>query len=702
MSQGVKGVADTRQPSRVNSRTWDMEDEMDARDQVREQILGDAGVPFSFVYDGRRSETFIKNWERRLESKKLDENKTSHILTFTDEESGLQVACEAIEYADFPALDWVMRFRNNGQADSAVLEDVLPLDVAFGAEKESNVFLHYPRGSSATREDFSPVEVPLTLASSKTLGCMGGRSSNAGDAPPDNEGAMPFFNLQFDDGGIILAIGWSGSWKAQFERDTQSVLSVQGGMEHTRLKLLAGEEIRTPRILMLSWEGARLKAHNQFRKLVLAHYTPLQAGKPVQMPFSANSWSLHNCGSEVSEENQIDLIRKYKAKKIPLECYWLDAGWYEGVDGVERWGECVGNWSPKKRTFPNGFRALADEVAKAGLGFVLWFEPERAKPGTQMYEEFPQWMIMPDEDIIKARRKTLQWEQPWTDKVEALPDFGNPQLREWFTDHVSSMIEEYGVTVFRQDFNFDPAAYWRLADGEDREGITEIRFIEGLYEFWEELVRRHPGLLIDNCASGGRRIDLETMARSVALHRTDNAGEPEAAQSQTMGINLYYPCAGTGIFADSGTVDRYYFRSCLAAGMQIAWDIYSDDLDSAAACEIVEEFKLLRPLYYGDFYPLTVENCSRISDVWCAYQLHREDLNQGAVVAFRRENSPYPVAKLKLHGLDAAGTYECTDIDTDAKTVFTGEELMEEGLEIVMAQAPDSKIFMLDAIRDHR
>ncbi|MDP7398840.1 MAG: alpha-galactosidase, partial [Lentisphaeria bacterium] len=492
--------------------------------------------------------------------------------------------------------------------------------------------------------------------------------------------------------------GWSGSWKAQFRRDTQGVLGLQGGMGHTRLKLLAGEEVRTPRILMLFWEGARLKAHNQFRQLVLAHYTPHREGKPVQMPLSANSWSLHNSGSETSEENQIELIRRYKASKIPLECYWLDAGWYEGVDGVERWGECVGNWFPKKRTFPNGFRALADEVAKAGLGFVLWFEPERAKPGTQLYEEFPQWMIMPDEDIVRTRREKQQWEQPWTDKVEALPDFGNPQLREWFTDHVSSMIEQYGVTVFRQDFNFDPAAYWRLADGEDREGITEIRFIEGLYEFWEELVRRHPGLLIDNCASGGRRIDLETITRSVALHRTDNAGEPEAAQSHTMGINLYYPCSGTGIFADLETVDRYYLRSCLAAAMQLCWDVYADDFDAVAACSFSDEFKLLRPLFYGDFYPLTVDNCSRNSDVWCAYQLYREDLNRGAVVAFRRENSPYPGAQLKLHGLDAAATYECNDIDTDVKTAVTGRELMEEGLEIAMPQAPDSRILVFSPV----
>ena len=415
------------------------------------------------------------------------------------------------------------------------------------------------------------------------------------------------------------------------------------------------------------------------------------------MPFSANSWALHNCGSEVSERNQVDLIRRYKAHEIPLECYWLDAGWYEGVHGVERWGECVGNWFPKTRTFPNGLKPLADEVAAAGLGFVLWFEPERAKPGTQMYEEFPEWMIMPNDDISRNRRERLRWEQPWTDKVEALPDFGDPALREWFIDHVSSMIEEHGITVFRQDCNLDPAPYWRSADDEDRQGITEIRYIEGLYEFWEELVRRHPGLVIDNCASGGRRIDLEAMSRSIVLHRTDNAGDPEAAQSHTMGINLYCPCAGSGAGnfgapAGDDVRDSYWLRSCLTGGMHVGWDVYDDEFDAAAARKLVEEFRRLRPLFYGDFYPLTGHDAQARSDAWCAYQLYRHDLKRGAVVAFRREHSPYSVAHLRLRGLDAEGRYGVTDIDTDAETVYTGRALAEEGLEVVLPQARTSQI----------
>ncbi len=72
--------------------------------------------------------------------------------------------------------------------------------------------------------------------------------------------------------------------------------------------------------------------------------------------------------------------------------------------------------------------------------------------------------------------------------------------------------------------------------------MTEIRYIEGLYTFWDELRLRHPNLIIDNCASGGRRIDLETVSRSVALWRSDyRYFEPNGQQCHTYGLSFYLP-----------------------------------------------------------------------------------------------------------------------------------------------------------------
>ncbi len=62
--------------------------------------------------------------------------------------------------------------------------------------------------------------------------------------------------------------------------------------------------------------------------------------------------------------------------------------------------------------------------------------------------------------------------------------------------------------------------------------MTEIRYVEGHYAMWDELRARHPGLWIDNCASGGRRIDLETLH---ALRRRSGAATPAARPATPTG-----------------------------------------------------------------------------------------------------------------------------------------------------------------------
>ena len=91
--------------------------------------------------------------------------------------------------------------------------------------------------------------------------------------------------------------------------------------------------------------------------------------------------------------------------------------------------------------------------------------------------------------------------------------------------------------------------YWRGADAPDRQGITEIRHVTNLLAYWDELRRRHPDMLIDECASGGRRNDLEMMRRAVPLWRSDKTMEPIGQQSMTYGLSMWIPYFGTGTVA---------------------------------------------------------------------------------------------------------------------------------------------------------
>ncbi|MGD0784147.1 MAG: alpha-galactosidase, partial [Candidatus Aminicenantales bacterium] len=239
-------------------------------------------------------------------------------------------------------------------------------------------------------------------------------------------------------------------------------------------------------------------------------------------------------------------------------------------------------------------------------------------------------------------------------------------------------------------FNFDPQEYWRGADAPDRIGISEIKHIEGLYAFWDELLKRHPGLLIDNCAGGGRRLDLETISRSVPLWRSDYPFT-EFTQSQTYGIHLYLPCNGTGNI----TPKTYNFRSTISSALIFNWD-FGGDFSVRRAQTLLAEYKRLRPYFYGDFYPLTAYS-DRDTD-WLAYQFDRPEAGDGMALAFRRSQCETPTCPVRLRGLNPGLTYEVYFEDYGIRVVRTGESLLKEGFELKIPEAAASLLITYHAL----
>ncbi|HDS74234.1 MAG TPA: alpha-galactosidase, partial [Firmicutes bacterium] len=273
-----------------------------------------------------------------------------------------------------------------------------------------------------------------------------------------------------------------------------------------------------------------------------------------------------------------------------------------------------------------------------------WFEPERVRRGTPLQTEHPEWLLENGED-----------------KGNLLFDLGNDEARRYLTGFISGMIEEVGIDIYRQDFNFEPLTYWKRADEPDRVGMHEIRHIEGLYAFWDELRARHPNLLIDNCSSGGRRIDLETTSRSFPLWRSDYTDLPAknegmklqiGAQAQTAGLSRWVPLHSASVW----TFEPYDMRSSFSTGVSLYTDILADDYPIDLVKHAVAEVKRLRPYLLGDFYPLVLLTVEEHD--WCAYQFDRPDLGTGCAIFLRRHESPYPSVVAGLRNIDTDARYE--------------------------------------------
>ena len=594
----------------------------------------------------------LKTWQPQRSAGKLDDRRTQHVLTYRDPKTGLAVRCTAIAYHDFPAVEWVLHFENAGRTDTPMLEAIQALDDALPLSGKGDPELHWAKGGVASFEDFAPQKMVLKAGAKQHLQPGDGRSSNQ---------VMPFFNVADSAGGIVAAIGWSGEWAADFARDPRGTL-MKAGMARTHLVLHPGETIRTPRMLLVFYQGDRWRGQNLLRQFILTHHRPMRSGKPLPGPITWGTWG----GTRA--EIHVDNIRKIVEHQLPIEYYWIDAEWY----GQGSWSKNVGNWELRKDYYPDGFKPLGDALRASGRQLMVWFEPERVVKGTSWYKEHHDWLI----DLGTEN---------------CLLNLGNPAARKFVTDFISSKVELYGLGCYRQDFNMSPLSYWKAADAPDRQGIAEIRYIEGLYAFWDELLVRHPGLIIDNCASGGRRIDLETVGRATPLWRTDGPRDAVAHQCHSYGLMAWVPLSATSQDREG---DDHEFRSSMASALCVNWLHSGDgpwkkfpaDFPFAWAKRTLDQYLKLQPFTYGDYYPLTPHSVEK--DFWMAWQLDRPDLAEGMVQAFRRANSPYESARFQLRGLDPGARYKLTNLDVPGSTEATGRELMESGLPIAIQQRP--------------
>jgi alpha-galactosidase len=198
-------------------------------------------------------------------------------------------------------------------------------------------------------------------------------------------------------------------------------------------------------------------------------------------------------------------------------------------------------------------------------------------------------------------------------------------------------------------------------------------------------------MLIDSCASGGRRNDVETLRRAVPLTRSDyllEPAEPISQQMQTYGMALWIPYFGTGV---SGT-DAYTFRSQMTPAIVTTWDLRRNDLDVSMIRSLVEQWRTIAGDYLGDFFPLTSYSLEK--DVWAAMQFGQPDASHGFMVAYRRSGSLYEKAVFKLRGLKPDRTYEIINVDATEKLTKSGQDLMTVGVSIELKHAPESSLVM--------
>ena len=514
------------------------------------KMIPDIKAPFfSFNYNGK---PFNEYQPKPVQTHTIENN--LDIVRFEYSlPDGLVVTQILTVYKKHNAMHWLLNFENKADTATGILSDICDSDICFPFDYDSNPTPGYivekstarlirTVGSNWERAEFNPKDEYILPNTNHRYSAVEGRSS---------QGLAPFFDINRGDCGVLVAVGWTGQWQAAFTRGAKDI-TVKTGIEALNFKLLPKEKIRTSSVIYLEYSDGQNNGHNLFRRLIKEHFSLIgKPGRPKQGPFCTFGWG------GVSSDKMISRIKDMAKHDFGYEYYWVDAGWYGESKNpcpdefTGDWGMHTGNWAVNKNYHPDELVEVSKTAKENGLKFLLWIEPERVYKQTPTPTAHPEWFFkLKDNDV-------------W------LLNLGDEDALNGTIEIISDIIKKLDIGCYRQDFNTNPLSYWRSNDLSERNGINEIKHITGLYRFWDTLLERFPNMIIDNCASGGRRIDIETLQRSIPLWRSDYQcvwnNDSETTQCHNTGISWWLPYSGTG----TGNVinDTYRVRSAYSGAM---------------------------------------------------------------------------------------------------------------------------------------
>jgi alpha-galactosidase len=298
------------------------------------------------------------------------------------------------------------------------------------------------------------------------------------------------------------------------------------------------------------------------------------------------------------------------------------------------------------------------------MKFGLWTDMEVAHAESEVAREHPDWVL-----YIGGN-------------PNGLLNLDVREAQDWAIAVYDRFIEDYGVEWIFYDNNISPRPYWDANEPAQRHGRLHHDYIRGVWRVWEETIRRHPGVIFENCSSGGRRIDLGTLARSHCSFTSDQFRDKHMIRYQFSGANTALPGSRilNGICKGLTSYSPYDWQANFGGMIALSEGIedWSPEMRREAR-QHLDVYKSIRGFLGKDYYPLFPQPQSL--EEWDGWQYHDPEKDEGFVLLFRVE-SPQASASPRLQALAAEKQYLFVDPYSGAELVFAGAELLNQGLPV--------------------
>ncbi len=458
---------------------------------------------------------------------------------------------------------------------------------------------------------------------------------------------------------------YSGNFMAQAELSQfNQVRMVMGIHSHQFSWLLSpSESFQSPEtVLVYSDEGLGKMSrclHDFYRKHMIRSPYVLK-----KRPVLINNWEATYF--DFNTEKLLDIARE--AKKSGIEMLVMDDGWF----GKRNSDNCsLGDWVINEEKLTAGLKDLVDKVNEIGLKFGIWFEPEMISPDSELYRKHPEWAF-----CISGRERTQSREQ-------YVLDLSRQEVVDYAYESVAKILRSANISYVKWDMNRQLCDIGTAVYPKERQGELLHRYVLGVYQLQERLVREFPNLLLENCSGGGARFDPGMLYYSPQIWCSDDTDAMERLRIQE-GTALLYPlsCIGAHVSdCPNHTVHRvtpFSTRGNVALAGTFGYELditkISEENRKQIPGQVEQYHKYCHLIQNGDYYRILSWNTERPYDCWAVVSKDKKEALVTFVQVLAEANRHSYCLYLK--GLDREQRY-CLE---ETGEIFYGDELMQCGI----------------------
>ena len=456
---------------------------------------------------------------------------------------------------------------------------------------------------------------------------------------------------------------YSGGFRIQMEKDQVDGIRLVCGLDDEEFlwKLAPGETFVTPEAALSYSEKGLTVLSDQFQKAYHANLIR-SPWKDKKRPTLVNNWEATYFGFDAEKLLKI----AGEAADLGLDMLVLDDGWF-GKRNDDNSG--LGDWFVNEKKLGCTMKELVDRVNALGLKFGIWLEPEMVSEDSDLYRTHPDWVLQ-----IPGR-------EPNRSRNQLVLDLSRKEVREYMKKFIDDTLSCANISYVKWDMNRSVDNVYSAADPTLSQGAIRHKYVLGLYEVMEDMLTRHPDLLLEGCSGGGGRFDAGMLYYAPQIWCSDNTDAIERLRIH-YGTSFGYPMSSVSAHVSvcpnhqNGRVTPFKTRGICAMQGSFGYELDLSKLseeDKAEARRQITVYNENWELFQsGSYYRL---NSPMENHDYTAWSYVSKDQRKASlsVIYTDLHGNPKPV-RVKLKGLKKDASY---DVDG---TVYTGAALMRGGL----------------------